>query len=170
MISACSLNITASGSIALPFKCTTAELEAGGTETVCVTGSDITLEGKLGTVVTLPPYSIEEPIPARDGCTLSSIFNPRWLFSSFRVDDADSSSPAVSFEIILQTERGFQYPIPIYQGAALESGWYECDIGADGGNGLPLWPYQCSFKYTPASKELVLKADWACQDVDPNHP
>lgn len=135
--------------------------------------------GSLGEVVTLPPYALEEPLPRRDGCTLTSIFNPRWQFSAFRIYDDDngdngSSAGSVSFEVILQAQdRGFQYPIPIYQGAPVESddeGWYECDIGADGGNGLPLWPYECTFKYTRATNELVLDAKWACRDLDLDQP
>lgn len=123
-------------------------------------------------VVTLPPYAIEDPAPAPDGCTISSLLDPRWSFSAFNIFDANSSSSTVTFEVILQTDRGFQYPIPIYQGAPVEGneGWYECDIGADGGNALPLWPYQCSFKYTAATQELVLDADWSCQDLDRDHP
>lgn len=127
----------------------------------------MTVPGKLGTVVTMPPYVIEDPAPARDGCTVSSIFNPRWVFSGFAIVGG-----AVSFEVILQTDRGFQYPIPIYQGEPTKPGpgWYECDIGADGGNGLPLWPYECRFRYTPETKQLVLDAKWACQDLDVDHP
>ena len=151
----------------LPLQCETKAVD-GQTERVCTADGDVTLAGKLGTVVTLPAYSIEDPVPSRDGCTLSSIFNPRWLISSFWVIDN-----AVSFEIILQTDsRGFQYPMPIYQGEAVAGspGWYQCQVGADGGNGLPLWPYACTFKYTAATKEFVLKADWACQDLDAKSP
>jgi hypothetical protein len=137
------------------------------------------LPGKLGATTTLRPYALEDPAPGwaatpprGDGCTLTSIFKPQWRFSSFRLDGG-----VVSFEIILAAgDIGFQYPIPVYQGAAVEGeeGWYQCEVGADGGNGLPLWPYQCKFKYGGGEEgsggELVLEADWACKDLDREHP
>jgi len=61
--------------------------------------------------------------------------------------------------------------MPISQGKVVGSGpWYECEIGSDGGNGLPLWPYKCQFKYDAAKKELVLDANWECRDLDVRHP
>ncbi|KAL2185595.1 hypothetical protein L209DRAFT_452530 [Thermothelomyces heterothallicus CBS 203.75] len=182
------LQIPAIGTIKLPLKCTTSEGPDNQTNRYCTTEEpSVALEGSLGTVTTLHPYALEDPVvPTRDGCTLTSIFNPRWQFSHFATtayaddddDDDDEkkggSAAAVSFEIILAAEdRGFQYPIPVYQGGeeeGEEEGWYECDIGADGGNGLPLWPYRCSFRYDADGQELELKADWACQDLDREHP
>lgn len=84
----------------------------------------------------------------------------------------------MSFEIILAAgDVGFQYPIAVYQGGEVEGeeGWYTCEVGADGGNGLPLWPYQCRFRYEEGGEEgkggaLVLEADWACKDLDREHP
>lgn len=119
---------------------------------------------------------LEDPAPSQrgDGCTLTSIFNPRWQFSAFSVVDK-----AVGFEVILAAEdRGFQYPMPVNQGEPLapeagdekDAGWFRCDIGADGGNGLPLWPYACSLRYDGESKELVMRAQWQCLDLDAGHP
>jgi hypothetical protein len=129
-------------------------------------------------VTTLRPYALEEPTPSTrgDGCTLTSILNPRWQFSHFGVTAGE-----VGFEVILAAEdRGFQYPIPIYQGEPVkgdgeEEGWYECEIGADGGNGLPLWPYKCRFKYEGQTGQgeagvLGLEAEWECRDLDGAHP
>lgn len=81
----------------------------------------------------------------------------------------------VTFEIILMAEdRGFQYPILVSQGEALtdegNKGWYACDIGEDGGNGLPLWPYECIFKYDKEGSGLELRAKWKCTDLDRAHP
>jgi hypothetical protein len=87
----------------------------------------------------------------------------------------------VGFEVILAAEDvGFQYPMPIYQGEALEGeegeeGWYACVVGEDGGNGLPLWPYRCSLRYEAGEEggkggELVMRADWRCVDLDAAHP
>ncbi len=124
-------------------------------------------------MTTLRPYSLEDPTPSSrgDGCTLTSIFSPNWQFSHFRLEDG-----RISFEVILTAvDRGFQYPIPIYQGKAVEGkeGWYECEVGQDGGNGLPLWPYACRFRYDGDSKNgggLVLDAQWQCEDLDEVHP
>jgi hypothetical protein len=84
----------------------------------------------------------------------------------------------VGFVVILAAEDvGFQYPMPIYQGDALEGeeGWYACVVGEDGGNGLPLWPYRCSLRYEAGGDsgeggELVMRADWRCVDLDAAHP
>ncbi|AEO71843.1 uncharacterized protein THITE_117079 [Thermothielavioides terrestris NRRL 8126] len=179
------LQINAAGSTVLPLNCTT-QPAAGTNQTnrYCSSTGDVDLEGKLGTVVTLQAYSLTDPVaPFGDGCTLTSIFNPAWEFSAFEVDDTNnggggsndtSSSASVSFGIILAAQnRGFQFPIAITQGnatAGAGAGWYECAIGPDGGDDLPLWPYQCVFRYTAATKELQLRADWACRDLDQAHP
>ncbi|KAH6848118.1 hypothetical protein B0I37DRAFT_432215 [Chaetomium sp. MPI-CAGE-AT-0009] len=171
------LQITATGASPLPLTCTTTPGTRNQTNTYCSTASSVPLPGTLGATTTLRPYALEDPAPGwaatpprGDGCTLTSIFDPRWQFSAFRVDGG-----AVSFEIILVAgDRGFQYPIPVYQGEAVEvegeEGWYECEIGADGGNGLPLWPYRCSFRYEGEGGGLVVKADWECMDLDREHP
>ncbi|KAH6622647.1 hypothetical protein F5144DRAFT_656109 [Chaetomium tenue] len=175
------LQITATGSSTLPLTCTTTPGTRNQTNTYCSTASSIPLTGQSGLTTTLRPYALEDPAPSwvstpprGDGCTLTSIFAPRWQFSAFRLDGG-----AVSFEIILRAgDIGFQYPIPVYQGAAVEGqeeeGWYACEVGADGGNGLPLWPYQCRFRYEEGAEgkggTLVLDADWECRDLDRVHP
>ena len=180
-----SLNITATGSAVLPLECTTVPVydSPGDTKKTCQVPHDagVTVPGKLATVTTLKPFVIEDPIPGRDGCTLTSIFHPSWAFSQFSVTTLSSSTSASSsvpkqelfFNIILQTDsRGFQYPIPIYQGEAVsgQEGWYKCVVGQDGENAAPLWPYECSFAYNSSTKGLTIKADWACQEFDPAHP
>jgi hypothetical protein len=138
-----------------------------------VTAGDYTLKGKLLSQSALPPYAIEDPVPPRDACTLSSIFHPQWTFSAFQVDGNSGASSSVSFNIILAVQnRGFQYPITVSQGALLaNSSWHACAIGRTGDEtGEPLWPSDCSMKYVPATKELTLKSDWICTDLDPNRP
>jgi len=139
--------------------------------TTCVTSDTFAVEGKLMSTTSLPPYSIEDPLPVPDGCTASSIINPRWVLSHFTIDNTTATSPAISFNIILQTaNQGFQYPILIEQGKASSDGWYECDIGQGGDTGQLLFPTKCSFKYAPETKQLALKADWLCSDLDHGHP
>lgn len=183
-----SVNITATGSIVLPLECETNPVpdSPNDTKKVCHTPdeSDVVLPGKVAGVTTLKPFVIEDPIPSRDGCTLTSIFKPRWSFSQFSVttihDTGASPGGAggkdkeeIFFNIILATEnRGFQFPIPIYTGEPVkgQEGWYRCVVGQDGENAAPLWPYKCEFKYDSATKELQLRADWSCVDYDPLHP
>ncbi len=137
------------------------------------------LKGKVLQEEVLPPYSIDDPLPLPDGCTLSSIFSPRWTFSAFEVDHNasvavanDGSTSSVSFNLILQTANpGFQFPISISQDARVaNSSWFKCAIGEAGGEGQILWPSECTFQYRPLTKELALKADWTCSDLDPDHP
>ena len=119
----------------------------------------------------LAPYSIEDPVPGPDGCTLASIFHPQWTLSAFTVEvNSETNTSALSFEIILQTgTRGFQYPISIYQGAD-EEGWYKCDIGENGNIGQTLFPTSCRFQYEAAAQKLTLDADWECSVLDADHP
>lgn len=134
------------------------------------------LTGKLLSEAAIPAFSIEDPQPGADGCTISSIFQPQWSLSAFTIDGSAGPATAnadqkVSFNIILATgSRGFQYPIYVTQGKAIEDGWYECDIGPDGEQGPPLFPYKCSLKWDGEGSVLSLKADWKCVDLDAENP
>jgi hypothetical protein len=161
--------------------CTTSPVGIDGTgndtKTSCLYSDDVTLAGKPLSETPLAPYSIEDPVPGPDGCTLSSIFHPQWTFSSFEVDTNAQNASSVSFEVILRTgSPGFQFPISIYQGDTTrlaggdDGSWYACVIGPSGDIGQPLWPTACSFQYRPATQQLTLKADWACAELDPDHP
>ncbi len=87
-------------------------------------------------------------------------------------DEDDNIPTGVYFEMILDTNRGFQYPIPVYQGKPVEgsAGWYHCIVGEDGENADPLYPHQCTLQYKADTKELTVKADWRCQELDPARP
>ncbi|KAK4199481.1 hypothetical protein QBC40DRAFT_328607 [Triangularia verruculosa] len=168
------LQISASGTLPLPLECQTEPIPSSPRHlkkfcTVPNDDSSISLSGSLGTVVTLPPYSIEDPVPSNtDSCTVSSIYNPRWQFSYF-----STYNNSISFEIILQTNRGFRYPNPVYQGKARGDGWFDCEIGYDGGSQVPdgpLWPYRCQFKWDGEGKVLELRAEWECTELDPGNP
>lgn len=165
----------------LPLNCITEPVkdDPNGNKTICDTDEDVTVKGSLLFSDPLPPYSIEDPLPVPDGCTLSSILNPTWIFSAFQVDSNasaaaanDNSSAVVTFEIILQTQNpGFQFPVSITQGMQVgDDQWYECDIGGGGNTGQLLWPRNCTMQYTPATMEITLKSDWVCSDLDPDHP
>jgi len=175
----CSVVIKAEASEVLPLQCTNKKIQGDFTRRTCEADKEITVKGKLLSEDPLPAFSIEDPVPGADGCTVSSIFKPQWALSSFAIDGATGASTSnagtgvISFNIILQTgTRGFQSPIAVSQGAAVPNspGWYKCEVGPDGGIGQPLWPYDCTLRYNAESKELTLKADWACEDLDKEHP
>ncbi|CAP65119.1 uncharacterized protein PODANS_5_7010 [Podospora anserina S mat+] len=168
------LQISATGTLPLPLLCTTEPIPSSPTHlkkfcTVPTTDSTVSLTGTLGTIVTLQPYSIEDPVPAtQDSCTLSSIYSPKWQFSYF-----STYNGSISFEIILQTNRGFRYPNPVYQGKSAGDGWWECEMGYDGGAQVPegpLWPYKCQFRWDEGRKELSLRAEWECLELDAENP
>ncbi|KAK4165465.1 hypothetical protein QBC43DRAFT_208397 [Cladorrhinum sp. PSN259] len=171
------IQITASAATTLPLKCDTKNAtdynDHPTTIRTCAPEVEVIgLEGMIAQAVTLPPYAIEDPVPRADGCTLSSILSPKWTFSAFSLA-SDNMTTTVTFEVILATQRrGFQYPIPI--SVAIPHGsdavYYPCEIGPDGQNDAPLWPYECSVKYAAEEKEVVLSAAWACQDLDDKNP
>ncbi|KAK3356420.1 hypothetical protein B0T25DRAFT_452307 [Lasiosphaeria hispida] len=168
------VRVTATGTKTLPLTCTSEAVQGAPKDTrkICIyDDASISLNGKLVSEEPLPPYSIEDPVPRADGCTISSLLHPQWSFSAFQIAGSGATS-SISFNLILATgSRGFQYPIEVYQGEKVgDSSWFKCEIGPDGGIDLPLWPYECSFKYEPATKELTLNAAWACKDLDPDHP
>ncbi|OAA66648.1 hypothetical protein SPI_01224 [Niveomyces insectorum RCEF 264] len=191
------VSITATGSVVLPLNCTSVPIDAAagstsppGNKTTCVSTSDIVVPGQQpGTVTSLPPYSIEDPLPTPDGCTVSSLVAPAWIFSSFELDrpagtndssiSSNSSSSAgggnatVGFDLQFRTATNdFTFPVSVYQGPPVSEQqtsqpWYTCTFGPDE---VPLAPYTCSYTYDGATKKLTLAADWICSDLDPEHP
>ncbi|KAK3366204.1 hypothetical protein B0T24DRAFT_711682 [Lasiosphaeria ovina] len=162
----------------LPLQCTKETLEGSpaGVKTTCV-ATPTTLKGKQLSQTPLAPYSIVDPVLQADGCTISSVLRPQWVFSAFEIDSpagATGGPPsALSFDVILNSpSRGFQFPESIYQGEPLagSDSWYKCELGGGGNTGQPVWPIACSFQFLPATKQLTLKADWSCSEYDPDHP
>ncbi|KAL1839316.1 hypothetical protein VTJ49DRAFT_1644 [Mycothermus thermophilus] len=165
------LQITASGNTTLSLTCRSVTSEITGlVNRYCSsTASTVSVPGTLvQDPVTLAPYALEDPVlTASDHCTLTSILHPRWTFSHLAL--VGEKQEEVYFEVILEVDnRGFQYPIAVNQGEEVQGaeGWYECVIGDDGDNGLPLFPYWCQFKYERETKTLEMKAKWACNDLD----
>ncbi|KAB5525533.1 hypothetical protein GE09DRAFT_1178205 [Coniochaeta sp. 2T2.1] len=160
------VQITASASQVLPLTCTASPVTVdgepdGNTKTSCINRADVTVVAQHSATTPLAPYSIEDPVPGADACTLSSIFHPQWTFSAFGVENNKS----VSFEIILRTgSPGFQFPISITQDGDA------CVVGAGGNIGPPLWPTACRITYEPTKQQLTLKAEWSCSELDPDHP
>lgn len=166
------IQISASSTSTLALDCTTFSIaDTTDTRVQCINTGDLALPATDIITTPLPAYSVQDPVPGPDDCTLSSLFHPQWTFSAFEVDSSANVSSDVAFNIILRTgSPGFQYPMPIYQGAQREDGWHECVVGPDAGTGEVLWPKSCSFRYDAATKGLELKAEWACGELDPDHP
>jgi hypothetical protein len=171
--------MSASASQSLPLSCTTTQAGSDtdgnftSDKTSCINHGDVALAAEALTDISLTPYSIEDPTPGPDACTISSIYHPQWTFSAFEIDTEQDNSSSLYFEVILRTgSPGFQFPISIMQGAPVigQSGWYNCNVGAGGDTGPPLWPTACTFNYKPATKGLTLKAQWTCSDLDEDHP
>ncbi|KAK4184375.1 hypothetical protein QBC35DRAFT_540527 [Podospora australis] len=176
--------ITATASAILPLVCSTQPIPTPDsdspsnstlTQTICPENPDVALQGTLLTTTTLAPYSLEAPVPRADGCTISSILRPTWSFSAFEIASSNPEDPSawesVTFEIILATNnRGFQFPIPISFRKDPTKEWFPCEIGPDGENDRPLFPYKCEAQFDAATKELKLKADWECKEFDEEHP
>lgn len=168
----------------LPLNCTSVAVGSSGAtagnKTTCLSTSDIVVQAKNSGVATpLPPYSITDPLPTPDGCTVSSIVGPAWTLSSFEID-SDSGSKAnatatnnitdVGFNLQFATGTNeFTYPVSVYQGKAVDGRpqWFHCTFGADE---VPLAPYNCTFSYDDAKKQLTLAADWICSDLDKANP
>lgn len=46
-------------------------------------------------------------------------------------------------------------------------------MGYDGGAQVPegpLWPYKCQFRWDEGRKELSLRAEWECLELDAENP
>ncbi|KAK0621994.1 hypothetical protein B0T17DRAFT_509287 [Bombardia bombarda] len=173
------ITISAAGTTTLPLTCS-----HDSTLTACEADA-VTVHGSVLSSASLPPYSIEDPLPTPDGCTISSVVSPSWLLSNFEVDSSSSSSsnatgatgaaPAsVSFNMKLNTKNNqFDYPVFVnHYDVRLDDveSWYPCAFGA---GELPLAPKNCSFQYRPGEgddNELAIKADWVCIDIDAAHP
>ncbi|CAK7207402.1 hypothetical protein SEUCBS139899_010212 [Sporothrix eucalyptigena] len=178
------ISIQASGSVVMPLNCTslaTGTADKPGNKTTCLSTSDIVVKAdKPGVVTQLPPYSITDPLPTPDGCTVSSIVNPTWTLSSFEIDSGVGNQTAagnltditaVGFDLQFTTGTNeFTYPVSVYPGKAVDGkppGWFQCKFGPDE---EPLAPYNCSYTYDAATKQLSLAADWICSDLDKEHP
>ncbi len=179
-----SVSVSATGSTVLALNCTSLPIESSsggksGNKTTCVSDSDLIVHGEhAGTVTPLPPYSITDPLPTPDGCTVSSVVAPMWTFSGFEIDSADkktngsanSTSADVGFNVkFLTGTNEFTYPVSVYQGKAdaTQPQWHACKFGA---SEAPMAPFACKFMYDAASKKLTLAADWICSDLDKDHP
>ncbi|KAH7625533.1 hypothetical protein B0T09DRAFT_325391 [Sordaria sp. MPI-SDFR-AT-0083] len=162
------VSITGTGSTTLPLNCDT-----GSTTTYCQ-ADGVPVQGQVLSKTALAPYSIEDPIPTADGCTISSVLSPSWAFSNFELDKStgdDVSSAAISFNLHLNTQNSlFDFPVFVYHDDVKlgdAETWYPGSFGA---GEQPLAPKTASFRYHDKTQEIAIKMDWVCIDIDPEHP
>ncbi|KAK0732210.1 hypothetical protein B0H67DRAFT_478554 [Lasiosphaeris hirsuta] len=160
------VSYTAAGKTTLPLACTT---ENG--RTACQ-ADGVRVSGKVDSQTELAPYSIEDPLPTADGCTISSIVSPSWTLSNFEVDKSGSGgASAIAFNMKLNTKVNlFDYPVFVtHSNVRLDStdAWYPCVFGP---NEAPLAPRNCTFQYREKTNTLAINADWTCIDLDADHP
>ncbi|KAK0641859.1 hypothetical protein B0T16DRAFT_496482 [Cercophora newfieldiana] len=178
---------TGTGTTTLPLKCT-----ASLGRTACEADS-VPVSGSVTSRTALTPYSIEDPLPAADGCTISSVVSPAWTISNFEIvsspalggghdhggqtPSAPSTPATVGFNIKLNTQTNtFDYPVFVTNkgGAPTASGkdgdkegWWPCTFGT---GEQPLTPRSCKFAYEEGEKVLKVDADWVCVDLDAGSP
>ncbi|KAK4446952.1 hypothetical protein QBC34DRAFT_468682 [Podospora aff. communis PSN243] len=172
---------TATGTTTLPLKCVT---ELG--RTACEADS-VPVSGTLLSRTSLTPYSIQDPLPAADGCTISSVVSPAWTITNFEVvtppstpaHDHGHGAPAapaapgsVGFNIKLNTQtNAFDYPVFATNRAvtlADKETWWPCSFGT---GEQPLAPRSCKFRYEAGEEAVVrVDADWVCVDLDAGSP
>ncbi|KAK3312170.1 hypothetical protein B0H66DRAFT_608445 [Apodospora peruviana] len=159
------ISYSARGTTTLSLKCSKDD-----TTTSCEADA-VTVHGEVVTEENLAPYSIEDPLPTADGCTVSSVVSPSWILSNFEVEKSSASRGAVSFNMKLNTKNNlFDYPVFVnHNDVDLQSAdeWYPCAFGP---GELPLAPKNCTFRFDEATNRLDIKADWVCIDVDAVHP
>ncbi|KAK0620870.1 hypothetical protein B0T14DRAFT_481973 [Immersiella caudata] len=172
---------TGTGTATLPLKCIS---EQG--RTACEADS-VPVSGTLLSRTALTPYSIQDPLPVPDGCTISSVVSPAWTISNFEVvsapitpsHDHGHESPAVpaapaatvGFNIKLNTQtNSFDYPVFVTnRGVTLaeKETWWPCSFGT---GEQPLAPRGCKFRYEGEEGVLKVDADWVCVDLDGGSP
>lgn len=180
---------TGTATTTLPLKCTTSQ-----GRTACEADS-VVVGGSLTSQTALVPYSIEDPLPSADGCTISSVVSPAWTISNFEIVSspagaspspggghdhggaAAAAPPTVGFNIKLNTKTNtFDYPVFVTNkgepaakgnGGSGEEEWWPCAFGT---GEQPLAPRSCKFAYEEGERVLKVDADWVCVDLNGESP
>ncbi len=169
----------------LPFECQDFEPDADpsgqvGVTTFCTNNADsVPVSGAVVSQKALPPYSLTDPLPPPESCTVSSVTSPAWWITGFETTSnatvaAAGGSKSIRFGVELRT--GTAQPNDTdtltwvsKDGAAnaTAAGWYQCDLA--GGN-YGFGPSNCTLRYDNTTSLLTLNAEWSCSDLDPAHP
>ncbi|KAK3290485.1 uncharacterized protein B0H64DRAFT_350467 [Chaetomium fimeti] len=175
------LSITGSGTIPLALECSVFNETTTETTTFCSGGTDGTVAGNVTARGLLPPYSLNDPLPTGESCTISSVTSPAWWFNGFETNTTTANSDMVTarFGMELQTAAASTgnfaivaadgvpvSEVPTNSSADLQ--WNKCVLQSVGD--VALAPTGCEFRYDMASRFLGLRVNWTCSDLDPGSP
>lgn len=170
-----SFAITASGTTNLTLACQT----FAGETTFCNGGPSGTFTGNVTSHALLPSYSLDDPLPTTNSCTVASMLSPAWWLDNFETNTTTDHSDVVTvrFGLELQTSDqptgsaatvvadGVHYSNASSAGALP---WYSCNFAVVADHALA--PTNCSFQYDMASRFLGLRVQWQCADLDAHSP
>ncbi|KAK4183190.1 hypothetical protein QBC35DRAFT_544336, partial [Podospora australis] len=160
------------GSAQIPFQC-----EVFSPAVTFCTGDPYSFSGRLVNLEPLPPYSLRDPSPVGESCTISSIVAPAFRFSDFEtVTTPGQSLGSIRFGIELQTGGQFTgFPSTVSRGGIsglsptdIGPAWYPCTFESIGEQSLT--PTNCAFRYDADTGVLGVNADWRCNDLDAAKP
>lgn len=112
-----------------------------------------------------------------ESCTVSSFTYPSWRISDFSTSGSTGSLGTLQFNIEFQlgdevapnptTIVGTGVDLsPVAEGT--EPKWYPCTFLP--GTTPPKAPSSCTFQFNPESKDLALRTEWVCSDLDERNP
>ncbi|KAK4119005.1 hypothetical protein N657DRAFT_650692 [Parathielavia appendiculata] len=174
------ISITASGRTILDLACS--HFSFPDIVTFCTGGTDGTFPGSITSQALLQPYSLNDPLPTADSCTISSVLSPAWWLNNFETETTTGNSDVVTALFDMELQTGRSQVQPTGSGATLiadgvrvstnssssELPWNKCELYAVSDTALA--PTGCEIKYDMASRFLGLKVDWRCADLDPGSP
>ncbi|OAG03828.1 uncharacterized protein CC84DRAFT_1249207 [Paraphaeosphaeria sporulosa] len=172
--------IVASGSSAIPLRCTSTPGITGTADdivTICTdTASSHSIDGKQIAKQKLPPYSLITAYPVHGGCTFDSIINPTFYYRGmfFETNPYPQNNPDSAtlkrFTAGL-TGPGFK-DFFFYQNKAISGQGikttYTCAVYYDG---KPKdQHYNCTYALNPHTKVITQEKTWECGDKNPKQP
>lgn len=174
--------ITGYGAIPLDLECQIFDGAGEGNQTAFCTGTtDGTFSGEATGREALPPYSLRDPLPTAEGCTVSSVVAPGWWLNDFVTNttrarndtltarfglerrSAPGSPPFGSFSIVAAD--GVRYASA--NGSVDALPWNECQISPAN---AALAPSACELRYQMATRYLGLNLQWTCNDLNTENP
>ncbi|AEO58268.1 hypothetical protein MYCTH_101321 [Thermothelomyces thermophilus ATCC 42464] len=181
--------ITGYGTTALDLQCQVFDgTGEGNTTTFCTGVTDGTFAGEAtGRPAALPPYSLRDPLPTAEGCTVSSVVAPGWWLNDFvtnttrarndtvtarfgleRRGGVGAAAPAGSFSIVAADGVRYYYSSAADGSVDALLPWNECVLESVANAALA--PTGCEFRYRMATRFLALKVQWTCNDLDAENP
>ncbi|KAK4155377.1 hypothetical protein C8A00DRAFT_42011 [Chaetomidium leptoderma] len=176
------ISVAASGTTPLSLECQVFnETATTQTTTFCTGGTNGTFAGNTTSRALLQPYSLNDPLPTAESCTISSIVSPAWWFHDFQTNTTTNNSQVVTAKFGMELQTGPQSTgsfailtadgVPysnVSTNSSAELPWNKCVLESVGD--IALAPTGCEFRYDMASRFLGLKVQWECADLDKGSP